>query len=204
MAGRPRWNSSVKTEEGSTGHGFMPLSKGEPSPYARGSTPTGGWLLYAYLKYAEELQAKLQESEKKYLYLYSEFENFRRRNERERLDFLKFGHESFLKDLLQVMDNFERALDHARSVSGGEKGTPISQVVQGLEMIAYQYAEALKAQGVTPIVSVGQKFDPTLHEAVSDEESKAEPGSIVKEMHKGYMLHGRLLRPARVVVAKKG
>jgi molecular chaperone GrpE len=152
----------------------------------------------------EELQAKLQEAEKKYLYLYSEFENFRRRNERERLDFLKFGHEGFLKDLLQVMDNFERALEHAKSVAGNEKGTPVSQVVQGLEMIAFQFAEALKGQGVTPIVSVGQKFDPALHEAISEEESKAEPGSIVKEMHKGYMLHGRLLRPARVVTAKKG
>ncbi len=153
---------------------------------------------------ADDTQAKLQEAEKKYLYLYSEFENFRRRNERERLDFLKFGHEGFLKDLLQVMDNFERALDHARGLAGGEKGSPLSQVVQGLEMIAFQYAEALKGQGVTPIVSVGQKFDPALHEAVGEEEAKAEPGTVVKELHKGYMLHGRLLRPARVMVAKKG
>lgn len=158
----------------------------------------------APLAAADDLQTKLQEAEKKYLYLYSEFENFRRRNERERLDFLKFGHEGFLKDLLQVMDNFERALEHAKSVAGNEKGTPVSQVVQGLEMIAYQFAEALKGQGVTPIVSVGQKFDPALHEAISEEEAKAEPGSIIKEMHKGYMLHGRLLRPARVVIAKKG
>jgi len=153
---------------------------------------------------ADDLQAKLQEAEKKYLYLYSEFENFRRRNERERIDFLKFGHEGFLKELLQVMDNFERALDHARSLAGIEKGTPVSQVVQGLEMIAYQYAETLKGQGATSMVSVGQKFDPALHEAVGEEESKAEPGTIVKELHKGYMLHGRLLRPARVIIAKKG
>lgn len=153
----------------------------------------------------EELQQKLQEAEKKYLYLYAEFENFRRRNERERLDFLKFGHEGFLKDLLQVMDNFERALEHARSQAANEKGTPLAQVMQGLEMIAYQFAEALKAQGAVPIISIGQKFDPALHEAVGEEDSNGEaPGTITKELHKGYMLHGRLLRPARVMVAKKG
>lgn len=151
----------------------------------------------------EELQQKLAEQEKKYLYLYSEFENFRRRNERERLDFLKFGHEGFLKELLQVMDNYERALDHARTLAGGEKGTPIAQVLQGVEMIAYQFSEALRAQGVSPVVSVGQKFDPALHEAVGEEDSKSEPGTIVKEMQKGYTLHGRLLRPARVTVARK-
>jgi molecular chaperone GrpE len=151
----------------------------------------------------EEAQAKLQEAEKKYLYLYSEFENFRRRNERDRLEFLKFGHESFLKELLQVMDNFERALAHAKSL-GGEKGSPVVQVVQGIEMIHYQFLEALKGQGVSPVASAGQKFDPALHEAVGEEEAKAEPGTVVKEMQKGYLLHGRLLRPARVVLAKPG
>jgi molecular chaperone GrpE len=149
----------------------------------------------------EELRAKLQESEKKYLYLYSEFENFRRRNERDRLDFLKFGHESFLKELLQVMDNFERALAHAKS-QGGEKGSPLVQVVQGIEMTHYQFLEALKDQGVTAVNSMGAKFDPTLHEAVGEEESKSEPGTVIREMQKGYSLHGRLLRPARVVLAK--
>jgi molecular chaperone GrpE len=151
----------------------------------------------------QALQAKAQDAEKKYLYLYSEFENFRRRNERERIDFLKFGHEGFLKELLQVMDNFERALEHAKSLAGGEKGTPLSQVTQGIEMIAYQFMEGLKSQGVTPIVSLGQKFDPALHEAVGEEEADAQPGSVIKELHKGYLLHGRLLRPARVMVAKK-
>jgi len=163
-------------------------------------TPTNG--IPSPAAAAEELQLKLQESEKKYLYLYSEFENFRRRIERDRLDYIKFGHEGFLKELLQVLDNFERALAHAKSL-GGEKGSPLALVVQGIEMIHYQFAEALKAQGVTAVPSVGQKFDPTLHEAVGEEESKSEPGTIVKEMQKGYQLHGRLLRPARVVVAKK-
>lgn len=150
----------------------------------------------------EELQAKLQETEKKYLYLYSEFENFRRRNERDRLDYIKFGHESFLKNLLEILDNFERANAHAKSL-GGEKGSPLAQVGQGIDMIQHQFFDALKGQGVTAIQAVGQKFDPALHEAVGEEEADAEPGSVVREVQRGYQLHGRLLRPARVILAKK-
>lgn len=153
---------------------------------------------------ADGLETKLQEAEKKYLYLYSEFENFRRRNERERLEFLKFGHESFLRDLLQVLDNFERAIEHAKSLQGEkEKGSPLAQVSQGVEMIHYQMLDSLKNQGVTQFSTVGSKFDPAFHEAVGEEEADAAPGTIVKELQKGYSLHGRLLRPARVIVAKK-
>lgn len=148
------------------------------------------------------VQEKLQDAEKKYLYLYSEFENFRRRNERERLDFLKFGHESFLRDLLQVVDNFERALEHAKGVEN-VKGSPMSQVTQGIEMIHFQLMDSLRNQGVTPVKSLGAKFDPAFHEAVADEEADAEAGTILKEAQKGYSLHGRLLRPARVIVARK-
>jgi molecular chaperone GrpE len=150
---------------------------------------------------AQELQEKLQESEKKYLYLYSEFENFRRRTERDRLDFIKFGHEGFLRELLQVLDNFERALQHAKEISG-EKGSPAAQITQGIEMIHYQLAESLKNQGVAEIKAEGAKFDPALHEAVGEEVSDSEAGTVMKVVQKGYQLHGSLLRAARVIVAK--
>ncbi|MGE3261275.1 MAG: nucleotide exchange factor GrpE [Bacteriovoracia bacterium] len=149
----------------------------------------------------QELQSKLQDSEKKYLYLYSEFENFRRRSERDRIDFIKFGHEGFLRELLQVVDNFERALEHAKGLAT-EKASPVSQVTQGIEMIHYQMLESLKAQGVAEIQALGKKFDPALHEAVGEEAADSEPGIILKVMQKGYQLHGRLLRAARVIVAK--
>jgi molecular chaperone GrpE len=149
-----------------------------------------------------ELETKLQDAEKKYLYLYSEFENFRRRNERERIDFLKFGHESFIKELLQTLDNFERALEHAKSLAP-EKGTPLAIVNQGIEMIHFQLLEILKAQGATPLLVSNAKFDPAFHEAVSEEKSELAPGTILKELQKGYTLHGRLLRAAKVVVAQK-
>lgn len=149
----------------------------------------------------QELQSKLQDSEKKYLYLYSEFENFRRRSERDRIDFIKFGHEGFLRELLQVVDNFERALEHAKGLAT-DKASPVSQVTQGIEMIHYQMLESLKAQGVAEIQALGKKFDPALHEAVGEEVADSEPGIILKVMQKGYQLHGRLLRAARVIVAK--
>lgn len=151
---------------------------------------------------APSLEEKLQESEKKYLYLYAEFENFRRRVERDRADFLKFGHDGLLRDLLQVLDNFERAIAHAKSMNS-EKGSPLAQVSQGVEMIHYQLAEVLKSQGVTNIQALGKKFDPNFHEAVGEEESDSEPGTVVKEMQKGYLLHGKLLRAARVITAKQ-
>lgn len=165
---------------------------------ASGSAEQGG----PALTKEAELEAKLLESEKKYLYLYSEFETFRRRIERERSDLLKFGHESFLRDLLQVVDNFERALAHAKSLNP-EKGSPLALVNQGVEMIHYQMMEALKAQGTSPVLSKGAKFDPAFHEAVAEEESDQEPGTVLREDQRGFLLHGRLLRPARVVIAKK-
>lgn len=157
--------------------------------------------LQAALNKANELETKLQDAEKKYLYLYSEFENFRRRNERERIDFLKFGHESFLKELLQTLDNFERAVEHAKSLAP-EKGTPLAVVNQGVEMIHFQLLEILRAQGVTIVTTLKAKFDPAFHEAVSEEPSEQTPGTILKELQKGYMLHNRLLRAAKVIVAK--
>ena len=150
-----------------------------------------------------EALAKLQEQEKKYLYLYAEFENYRRRMEKERLDYIKFGHEGFLRDLLQVQDNFERAVEHAKTFPA-EKGSPLAQIIQGIDMTRYQFSECLKAQGVTEVKSVGEKFSPQLHEAFGEEESsEKEPGVILKEHQRGYLLHGRLLRAARVVTAKK-
>ena len=162
-------------------------------------TPSAEEVLQLKVK---ELEQKLQESEKKYLYLYSEFENFRRRNERERLDYLKYGHEGFLRDLLQVLDNFERALSHAKGLNS-EKGSPLFQVCQGIEMIHFQMLEAIKAQGVQAIKTEGAAFDPAFHEAVSEEVSNGDAGKILREVQKGYQLHGRLLRAARVVISKK-
>lgn len=150
----------------------------------------------------EVAQEASKEWERKFLYLSAEFDNYRKRMQKERADHLKWGHEDFLRDQLQVLDNFERAVQHAKSFAP-EKQSPFGQVLMGTEMIHQQFAESLKNQGLVEVKTTGQKFDPLLHEAVSEEEADAEPGTIVKELQKGYLLHGRLLRPARVVTAKR-
>ena len=122
--------------------------------------------------------------------------------QKEKSDFLKFGHEDFLRDLLQVQDNFERGIEHA-SKSDSEKDSELGQLLDGLKMTMVQFHQALNAQGVSEILSVGEIFDPKFHEAVGQEESEdKEVNTILSEHLKGYMLHGRLLRASRVVTAK--
>ncbi len=145
-------------------------------------------------KRIEELEAQVKEKENKYLYLYAEFDNFKKRTIKERSDLIKFGWESVARDLLQTVDNLERALNHVPS--GTDK-----KLVEGLEMVLNQFKSSLQKQGVQPIESLKKNFDPNLHEAVGQEESDLPSGMIVKEHVPGYTLHGRLLRPARVVIS---
>ncbi|MBI3543797.1 MAG: nucleotide exchange factor GrpE [Deltaproteobacteria bacterium] len=146
----------------------------------------------------ETLQEQLKESQNKYLYLYAEFDNFKKRVMKERSELIKFGHESFARELLQVTDNLDRALEHA-------KGNSDDALVTGIKMVSQQMKDTLGKFSVVPMTSVGQKFDPERHEAVGQEKvtDAQQDGTVVRELQKGYTLHGRLLRPARVVVATK-
>lgn len=141
-----------------------------------------------------ELEAKLKESDQKYRYLYAEFDNFKKRSVKERADLLKFGWESAARDLLQVIDNLERALDHMPAETS-------KALADGLNMVLSQFRSTLQKQGIEAIQAIGQAFDPNLHEAVGQEASDQPEGTVTKEHMKGYTLHGRLLRPARVVVS---
>lgn len=141
-----------------------------------------------------ELEAQLKEKESKYTYLYAEFENFKKRAQKERSDLLKYGWEAAARDLLQIIDNLERAFIHIPT--GTDK-----TLVEGLKMVLNQFKAVLQKQGVEYIESLEKDFDPNLHEAVSQEESTEPTGKILKEHMRGYTLHGRLLRPARVVVS---
>jgi len=145
-------------------------------------------------KKIEDLEAQVKEKDAKYLYLYAEFENFKKRALKERQDLMKFGFESAARDLLQVVDNLERALDHVPS------GTD-QNLVDGLKMVLNQFHAALKKQGIETVESMEKTFDPNVHEAVGQEESQHPAGTVVKEHTKGYTMHGRLLRPARVIVS---
>lgn len=141
-----------------------------------------------------ELQTQLKDKENKYLYLYADFENYKKRAVKERSDAQKFGWESVARDLLLVLDNLERGLQYAPA------GTD-ANLLAGLQMTAKQFRETLERQGVQIISAVGQVFNPELHEAVGQEPSDQSSGTIIKEEQKGYTLHGRLLRAARVIIS---
>ncbi len=141
-----------------------------------------------------ELQNKLKDAEQKYIYLYADFENFKKRSIKERQDTLKFGWENVANDLLAVLDNFDRALQFAKPDSD-------PNLISGLKMVAQQFKTALEKQGVQTIHTEKQSFNPEFHEAVGQIPSELPQGTVVQEQQKGYTLHGRLLRASRVLVS---
>jgi molecular chaperone GrpE len=152
----------------------------------------------------EKLQAQIAEKDReiaelkdKYLRALAENENARKRLRQQSDETVRLQRENFLRELLPIVDNLERAVDAAR---GGGNGKPI---VEGVEMVLRSLLDFLKAHGVTQLSSVGQPFDPQRHEAVDQiESSQYPPNTVVNEFHRGYQIGDRLLRPARVAVAK--
>ena len=154
---------------------------------------------------AEELTAKLQEAEKKatenydkYVRAVAELDNYRKRAVREKADAIQYGNENLLRDILPLVDNVDRALEHAGTSDDFEA------FKKGLKMLHEQLLCCLKKYGVEVIDTAGKNFDPHVHEAmlqvVSDEH---EGGKVVNEFERGYLLNGRLLRPAKVCVCKR-
>jgi molecular chaperone GrpE len=146
-------------------------------------------------KRARETSDRLKETHDRLLRGAAELDNFKKRALKEREDAQKFGNERLLKDLFPVMDNLERALDHAE-----EKN--FAQVIEGVRLVQKLFESTLAKSGVVGFSAVGKPFDPTLHEALMQQESDSPPGTVVSEMAKGYKLNDRLVRPAAVVVAK--
>jgi len=129
---------------------------------------------------------------------HADHENFRRRTTKEREEFALYANQRLILSLLPVLDNLERALS-TPATEGDEK------LRQGLEMTARSFREALAKEGATPIVAVGQPFDPKLHEAVMTVESdEHEDGTVILEFQKGFRLGDRVVRPSMVQVSKKG
>ncbi len=127
----------------------------------------------------------------------ADLENLKKRQEKEKAELLQFANENLIKELLPVVDNLELALEHGRQLDAPPP------LLEGLELVFQGFLKALTRFGVTPIVCVGQPFDPAFHNAVMQEEStEVDDCTILKELQKGYLLRSRLLRPAMVVVAK--
>ncbi len=150
-----------------------------------------------YQKLTEDAE-KQQEYLDKLLRLHAEFENFKKRNVKEKEQFLKFATENLIYELINVLDNFERAFESANKMSD------FKSLHQGVEMILKQIHQLLEKNGVKKIECVGKAFDPISQEAIAHiETDKYAENAVVEEVQKGYLLEGRLIRPAVVKVAKK-
>jgi molecular chaperone GrpE len=141
----------------------------------------------------DRLRTELRAAEDRYVRLRADFDNFRKRSEREREEVLRYVLVEPLRALLPVVDNLERALTAQGS---------LEDLRRGVEMIARQIGETLRKLGLSEVPAVGERFDPRMHEAVMREESDTvEAPTVIAEFQRGYWLHDRLLRPAMVRVA---
>jgi molecular chaperone GrpE len=133
-----------------------------------------------------------------YLRERADLENARKRHQRDKEDALRFANDRLLKEMIPVLDNLERAVDHADQDTDDNQG-----LLEGVNMTINQFRKALENFGVKPINAIGENFDPNLHQAMGQVESADQaPNTVVSEFQKGYLLHDRLLRPSLVMVAK--
>ncbi len=140
-----------------------------------------------------ELKAETDGLRERLMRTLADFDNYRKRTEREKQALRRFANFEVFKDFLGVLDNLERAMDSSGSTE---------DLKQGLKMIVRQHEEILRRHGVERVEAVGKTFDPTVHEAVAREESSdVEQPTVTQEMQRGYLLHDRLLRPSMVFVA---
>ena len=144
----------------------------------------------------QPLQEGLAELNEKYLRLYAEFENYKKRVQREKEDLIKYSNEDILYHLLPVMDNLEMALKHSTdSVS--------ESLVKGVEITLREFQRVTEKFGLVPIPATGKPFDPSVHHAMSQvERADMEDKTVVEEFRKGYTLSGKVLRPSLVAVSK--
>ncbi len=143
--------------------------------------------------------ARIEASKNWDLYLRerADLENFRKRSQREKEDAIRFANDRLLKEMIPVLDNLERAIEHAAEGSEGDS------LLEGVNMTVEMFRKTLEGFGVKPIDAVGTPFDPNLHQAMGQVETEEySPNTVATEFQKGYLLHDRLLRPSLVMVAK--
>jgi molecular chaperone GrpE len=132
--------------------------------------------------------------------LQAEFENFRRRSLKERQESLQYGHQNLVKDLLATVDNLERAIAH----SAEDAAASMESVLQGVELVQSDLLGALGKHGVRVVEPIKESFDPAFHEAMGQvPDASVEANSVVQVLQKGYLINDRMLRPARVLVARE-
>jgi molecular chaperone GrpE len=142
-------------------------------------------------------QAEAAENKDLYLRALADLENYRKRAQREKEDAFRFANDNILRNIIPVLDNLERAIEHARTVNEDQGG-----LFEGVEMTLEQFRKVLESSGVKPVEAMGLPFDPNFHQAMGQVPTDDQPpNSVVQELQKGYLLNERLLRPAMVMVA---
>lgn len=169
-----------------------------------------------------QTQTKLEAAEKKsteahdqFVRKHAEFENFRKRMEREKLEAGKYGQEKLAQELLPIIDSLEKAIEHAEEETqsesdtnkGASRSAPTKQnntaLLEGVQLVEKQFLQVLEKFGIRPIPAVGETFNPHVHEAVGHLESaEYPPNTVMEEYRRGYTYHDRVLRAAMVAVAK--
>ena len=143
------------------------------------------------------LKAQVQEQKDKYVRLYAEFDNARKRFERERAEFARYAGELLITDFLNILDDLERTVQAANN-----KHEDYTAFLKGIEMVMAHIFELLKRNDVRPIEAVGKPFDPHCHEVLMQAESSEHPdGIVIEEFQKGYRIGDRVVRTAKVKVA---
>jgi molecular chaperone GrpE len=155
-----------------------------------------------------ELEDQLAQTKDRWLRAVADHENYKKRSKRETDETVMRKVQALLRAFLPAVDNLDRALETAVPAvanASAENAQSIEQVVKGVQMVRDEFLASLKREGIDPIDSVGQPFDPAVHDALQQIDSPDHaPGAVIREFEKGYKMGDRLLRPARVIVAGAG
>ena len=144
----------------------------------------------------QQSKEDLEEQKDSFVRLQAETDNFRKRLSREKEEFTQYANERLFKELIPIFDNLKRAIE--------DPSNDTKSLKEGLEMILKQFSSFLEKEKVEPIKAVGEKFDPTVHEALTSEESdEHDENIIISEFVKGYTINNRVLRPSQVIISKK-
>ena len=151
----------------------------------------------------EDIDNKLKDTEDKLLRSIAELENQRRRFEKEKQEAIEFGGFNFALESLAILDNIDRAIDSFEQDSKIKKNKDFDNAISGIKILKEDLTSIFKKNGIESIKCINEKFDPNFHQAMLEvEDEKNEPGTIVQEVQKGYVMKDRLLRPSLVGVSK--
>ncbi|MCO5053391.1 MAG: nucleotide exchange factor GrpE [Verrucomicrobiae bacterium] len=170
-----------------------------PIPPAGASAPETAPLTPEQLADLEARAAKAQEHWDRLLRATADFENFKKRAQREKQEAIRYANESLLEKIMPILDAFEKATSAAQTAGPGD----LKALREGVAMIHAQLKNTLTEAGLEEVDAAGKPFDPTVHEAISQQDSETvADGHVLQQLRKGYKLRERLLRPAMVIVAK--